>query len=176
MIDLCWQLADNYYIMHLGEGRSGAPLLFARANKRGRLFLPHFYPIPEFTQNLRRKFEKSLFDPDILRTFAPAFRIEGNAGVRPLNVRCRRFSRTLKAPRGHCLGGRSFCKKVPLMLRGVPLIIASVVIKVSDLPRKSVGFTFVIVQFLPLLNFLKCCGCLNADSRDLLYICRRRSQ
>jgi hypothetical protein len=108
-----------------------------------------------------------------MRTFAPALRIEGNAGVRPLNVRRRRFSRTQKAPRGHCLGGRSFCKKVSLILRGVALINARVVIKVSDLLRESVGFRFVIVLNLLLLNFPKCCGCLNADSREYLYICRR---
>lgn len=160
--------------MHWVEGRSGAPLLFARISKKGRLLPPHFYPIPEFTQNLRRKFEKSLFNPEFMRTFAPALRIEGNAGVRPLNVRRRRFSRTMKAPRGHCLGGRSFCKKVSLRLRSWPLISPTPIKIVSDLPRKSVRFTFVVVLILPLLNFLKCCAFLNADSREFLYICRRR--
>jgi hypothetical protein len=93
-----------------------------------------------------------------MRTFAPALRIEGNAGVRPLNVRRRRFSRTQKAPRGHCLGGRSFCKKVSLGLRGSSPMNPVSVKKVSDLLRESVGFRFVVVLNLLLLNFPKYCG------------------
>lgn len=91
-----------------------------------------------------------------MRTFAPALRIEGNAGVRPLNVKRRRFSRTQKAPRGNYFGGLPFCKKVSLRLRWSSPMKPMQVKKVSDLLRESVGFAFVVVLNLLLLNFHKC--------------------
>lgn len=109
-----------------------------------------------------------------MRTFAPALRIEGNAGVRPLNVKRRRFSRTQKAPRGNYFGGLPFCKKVSLGLRRSSPMNSVSVKKVLDLLRDSVRFRFVVVLNLLLLNFPKCCGYHTADSREFLYICRRR--
>lgn len=37
----------------------------------------------------------------------------------------------------------------------------------------SVGFTFIVVLFLRVLNFCKSCGYINADSGEIMYFCRR---